>query len=468
MASFAASLAWLGKDRGLARSVTIGTGDDGSIVSVSPGGEMRSSTDETIIVPGFVNAHSHCFHRAIRGRSETRGGDFWAWRDLMFGVAARLTPQSYRELATYVYAEMLLSGFTTVGEFHYLHHGEDGRPYDDPNEMGLALAEAAASAGIRLTLIDACYLQAGVDGAPLQGTQLRFGDGSGEAWSSRVAKLAGTGVFGNAEDDFRGPLDRPRLGVAIHSVRAVPLAAMGTVVALSRTNDWPLHVHLSEQRAENEACLKETGLTPTDLLGTAGAWSRSATAVHATHLSAGDISRLGLAGTAVCACGTTERDLGDGVGSFTELTEAGCSLCVGSDSHAVIDPFEETRSLELNQRLTHERRGLTSATELLAAGTVGGAAALGWPDIGLAAGGLGDFVSIRTGSLGLAGTRATAPDADESTVAAAVVFAAGSRDVDTVVVGGRRLVEGGEHVTLGPPRAIAERLDNAVTKLLGD
>jgi len=469
MATFSAELAWVGPDAALARDLRIDTRADGAIASTGPSSAAPVKGGrrlEGVTVPGFVNAHSHAFHRALRAVSETERGDFWTWRRLMYEVAARLDPDSYRELATCVYGEMVLAGYTAVGEFHYLHHGPGGRPYADPNEMGSALVEAAAEAGIRICLLDACYLQAGVGGEPLGGAQVRFGDGSGAGWAARVEKLAASGRFANADPDEPGPLSAPRLGAAVHSVRAVPEEAVRSVVALASANEWPLHVHLSEQRAENEACLKALGRTPTDVLGAAGVWSRRATAVHATHLSPGDVTRLGLAGAFVCACPTTERDLGDGTGPFAELAEAGCRLCIGSDSHAVVDPLDETRSLELNQRLSQERRGVTLPGELLAAGTLGGAASLGWPALGLVAGGLCDLVSLRAGSPRLAGEPLGGLDA--AGLAARVVFGAAAVDVETVVVGGEVVVESGEHVRLGPPRALAERLSHAITEVLGD
>lgn len=469
MAAFSAELAWTGPGREPARDLRIETSPDGSITSTGQAGTGEAPTGARLVgltVPGFANAHSHAFHRALRGVSETRRGDFWTWRELMYGVASRLDPDSYRELATCVYGEMVLAGYTAVGEFHYLHHGPGGRPYDDPNEMAWALLEAAREAGIRLCLLDACYLQAGVAGEPLEGVQKRFGDGSGEAWGARVERLAASDRFANADPDEPGPLSLPRLGAAVHSVRAVPEPAISSVVALASTSQWPLHVHLSEQRAENEACLKALGRTPTDVLGAAGAWSGRATAVHATHLSSGDVTRLGLARTFVCACPTTERDLGDGIGPFAELAEAGCRLCVGSDSHAVVDPLDETRSLELHQRLSEERRGVTPPSQLLAAGTLGGAASLGWPDAGLAPGGLADLVSLRYDSPRLAGQDLS--DLDTSSLAARVVFGATAADVDTVVIGGERIVEGGEHARLGPPEALAARLSRAVREVLVD
>ncbi|MGH9303571.1 MAG: formimidoylglutamate deiminase, partial [Acidimicrobiales bacterium] len=401
----------------------------------------------------------------LRAVGEDKRGNFWTWRDAMYEVAARLDPDSYRELATGVYGEMLLAGYTTVGEFHYLHHGPGGVPYDDPNEMAFSLLEAATEAGIRICLIDACYLQAGVDGTPLEGVQLRFGDGSGEAWDERVRGLLASGRFFDNEGDRESPLGLPHLGVAIHSVRAVPPAAMKTVAAVASSSLLPLHVHLSEQRAENEACLAATGLTPTDLLASAGALSRRATAVHATHVSPGDITRLGLFGVTICACPTTERHLGDGVGPFAELLEAGAGLSIGSDSHAVTDPFDESRSVELNQRLVREARGLTGPLDLLDAGSCGGARSLCLPAEGLGAGGLADLVAISTSSPRMAGQPLDRLSAGE--LAARVVYGAAPCDVDTVVVGGAVVVEGGEHVRLGPKRAVSERLAASITALLG-
>ncbi|HXY44674.1 MAG TPA: amidohydrolase family protein, partial [Acidimicrobiales bacterium] len=236
-----AERAWLGLPTGFASGVLISCSAAGLITAVRSGlpfascpGAVRIGGD--VCLPGFVNAHSHAFHRALRGVSETSSGSFWTWRELMYQVAGELDPDSYRELASLVYAEMLLAGYTAVGEFHYLHHSPGGIPYADANEMGLSLVSAASSAGIRLTLIDACYLQAGVDGSPLSGVQLRFGDGSGERWSHRVSGL------------LSGGGDLVRFAVAAHSVRATPPMAIRTVAALAAAAEVPLHVHLSEQR----------------------------------------------------------------------------------------------------------------------------------------------------------------------------------------------------------------------------
>lgn len=412
------------------------------------------SEPATIRLPGFVNAHSHAFHRTLRGLSETRSGDFWTWRDLMYSVAERLDPDSYRELATCVYAEMVLAGWTSVGEFHYLHHGPGGVRYADPNEMTWSLVAAAEESGIRLTLLDTCYLQAGVGGEPVSGVQLRYSDGDGDSWSRRAAAAAESG---------RWPATA-RLGAAIHSVRAVPRQAMGSVVAWAGDAGAPIHVHVSEQRKENEECLAALSMTPTDLLHAVGALSKRTTAVHATHLTATDVSRYGLARCAICACPTTERDLGDGVGPYADLVEAGTSLCIGSDSHTVVDPFEEAKALEANLRLALERRGVLSVSSLFEAASAGGARALGWDPAELAA---TDVVEVRLDeSPALAGASSAGGDREEA-LRARVLYGAGPRDVERVTVGGTVVVEGGEHVRLGPRKAVADRLRKAIASVVG-
>jgi len=485
-----AECAWLGAGRASAEAGAAGAGGgaeagfaNGVLIEHRATGEITSvrsneapPTDPAVrrlggwVLPGFVNAHSHAFHRALRGLSETRSGDFWTWRDLMYSVAARLEPESYAALAEAVYAEMLLAGYTSVGEFHYLHHQAGGEPYpDDPNAMGTALLGAATRAGIRMTLIDACYLQAGADGTPLAGVQQRFGDASGESWAARVSALWESGRVVNDESDDSPSPGLPRLGVAVHSVRAVPPEAIRTVAAFAAFGGLPLHVHLSEQRAENEACLKAFSKTPADLLESCEALSSRTTAVHATHLTPADIASLGLAGCGVCCCPTTERDLGDGVGPFLELAEAGAYLSIGSDSQAVIDPIEECRGIELNQRLSTERRGLHRVRELLEAGTSGGARALGWPSGGLAVGAMADLVAIRPDSVRVAGAwSGTSGSGVSESVLAAIVFGAGAGDVETVVVGGQVVVSGGAHVRLGTPADVGALLNKSVSGLLGD
>jgi formiminoglutamate deiminase len=315
---------------------------------------------------------------------------------------------------------MVLAGVTAVGEFHYLHHGPDGRPYADPNEMGEALRQAAAEAGLRLTLLDTCYLAGGLtaDGhGPLDDVQRRFSDGDVDRWATRVAALR--------------PDDNTGVGAAIHSVRAVPQEALPTVRVAAGTR--PLHVHVSEQPAENEACLAFYGATPTVLLDAAGVLDPTTSAVHATHVSSEDVAFLGASRTTVCLCPTTERDLADGIGPARELADAGAPLSVGSDQHAVIDLFEELRGVELDERLQSRERGRFRPAALL--GMLTRHDSIGWPDAGrLEAGARADLVAVRLDT-----TRTAGCIADQA------IFAATAADVDTVLVGGRAIVRDGEH-----------------------
>jgi formiminoglutamate deiminase len=351
-----------------------------------------------LTVPGLANNHSHAFHRALRGRTQRESGTFWTWREQMYSVAERLTPDSYFALARATYREMVAAGYTSVGEFHYLHHGPDGTPYDEADPMGRALRLAAKEAGIRMSLLDACYLSSGF-GAPPEGVQLRFSDGSATAWAERAEP---------------GP-------AAIHSVRAVPRDQLSIFRGRS-----PLHVHLSEQEAENEACLAAYGVTPTRLLHDEGLLGPGTTVVHATHLTAEDIALLGETHTNVCITPTTERDLADGIGPARRLHDAGCRISIGSDSQAVIDPFEELRGLELDERLATRQRGHWTAAELLDIGTAHDA--IGIDQAGqIVVGAFADLVTIDVTSPRTAGT-----GADEHTA----VFAATAADVTHVVVGG--------------------------------
>jgi formiminoglutamate deiminase len=442
LSAWHAEWAWLGPERGIAGRVLVEVEGD-RIAAVTEGIDPPAGATRLagVTIPGLANGHSHAFHRALRGRTHRAGGDFWSWRELMYQVAGALDPDGYLELATAAYAEMALAGITAVGEFHYLHHDPAGRPYADPNRMGEALAEAAARTGVRLTLIDTCYLRAGLDGRPLEGAQVRFGDGDAEAWAERTGALA----------------ERPGLRVAagIHSVRAVDEASMATVAAWAGERDAPLHLHLSEQRAENEACLAATGRTPAALASSAGVLGPRTTAVHATHLTGDDVALLGTTGTAVCLCPTTERDLADGIGPALALADAGSPLCLGSDSHAVVDLFEEARAVELDERLASGRRGNHRPADLLAAASEAGMAALGWDAGRLAPGHLADLVTVTLDSVRLAGTR-PAEAVDH------LVFAATAADVTSVVASGRQIVADGQHLVVGD---VPAALDRAIAAL---
>jgi formiminoglutamate deiminase len=319
--------------------------------------------------------------------------------------------------------------------------------------MGRALIEAAAQAGLRITLIDTCYLRGGLaaDGSPvpLAGVQGRFGDGDGFAWADRL------GALGADEHGLLGA--DARAGVAIHSVRAVPPDQMRPVIAWSHARGAPLHAHLSEQPAENEACLAAYGVTPAGLLDRAGALGPRTTVVHATHLTSGDIGLLGGSRTAACLCPTTEADLADGVGPARALASAGCPLSLGSDSHAVVDLLAEARSVEMGERLVSGRRGSFTAEELAVAATVAGHACLGWPEAGeLAPGAIADLVTVALDTPRLAG-------AVPGTVLESVVFAGSAADVRHVVIGGRDVVADGRHLLVAD---VAAALAAAIAPLL--
>ncbi len=411
-------------------------GGDGTIGEVTAPAEASPGDIRLpgLTLPGFADAHSHAFHRALRGRVHAEGS-FWTWREAMYSLAGRLDPDRYLALATAVYAELALSGVSCVGEFHYLHHGEGGVPYADPNAMGEALREAARRAGIRMTLLDTCYLAGGID-VPLEGVQLRFGDGDAAGWAGRVTALRDDAGF--------------RVGAAVHSVRGVPAGQLADVAqaAVGR----PLHVHLSEQPAENEACLVAYGRTPAALLSDHGVLGPRTTAVHATHLTRDDIALLGGSGTGACFCPTTERDLADGIGPARDLRDAGSPLCLGSDQHAIVDMIEEARALEMNERLASGRRGRFRAGDLVAALTCDGHAALGWSEAGrIEVGAPADLVAIRLDSVRTAGSL---PDH--------ALLAATASDITTVVVGGATVARDGVHCDLGEPGPLlAEAIEAA-------
>ena len=379
-----------------------------------------------LTLPGMANAHSHAFHRALRGRTQVGTGSFWTWRDQMYTAAQRLNPDSYFRLARAVYGEMAMAGITCVGEFHYLHHGPRGIPYADPNAMGAALVAAASEAGVRITLLDTCYLHGGIGVGPNE-TQQRFSDRDALSWAARASAATSLESAGT------------KVGAAIHSIRAVDPATIELVAAWAAARDAPLHAHVSERKAENQQSIDAHGLTPTALLAERGALGPRFTAVHATHLAGSDIGLYGVNGCTICMCPTTERDLADGIGPALALRGAGARLSLGTDSHAVIDMFEEARAVELDERLAAQVRGSHDAPSLLRAATFHGHDSLGWADAGrIEVGMLADLVSVRMDSVRTAGSSAM------SAVDSAV-FAAGAADVHHVVSGGVVIVADGHH-----------------------
>lgn len=433
------SFAWLGGQQPDA-GVEIRT-DQGRITSVRTDVDPADGATrlQGLTLPGLANTHSHAFHRALRSTTQRGRGSFWTWREDMYEIAETLTPDTYHLLARAVYGEMALAGITTVGEFHYLHHQAGGRLYDDANAMGEAMFAAAAEAGIKITLIDSCYLSGGF-GAPLSPAQTRFSDENVFAWKTRVS-------------DISVP-EHGKLALAAHSVRAVDPASIAGVAefATTRPDPLPLHAHVSEQPLENEECQAAYGMTPTGVFASAGALEGNFTAVHATHLTADDISLLASSESTACFCPTTERDLADGIGPSRRLDESGVTLALGTDSQAVIDLFEEARAIELNRRLASGERGHHDAVSLLEMATSNGHEALGWSDCGsITPGAAADFVTLGMDSIRLAGV-------DPQNYLEAVVFAASAVDVDSVVVAGEAIVTGGKHVAFDVVSAMSEAL----------
>jgi formiminoglutamate deiminase len=435
VSSYWAAYAWLpdGCRAGVGFDV-----EDGRFAGVQVGVEPRAGEEilRGVTLPGLANGHSHAFHRGLRGRTHAGGGSFWTWREEMYALAARLDPDSYLSLARAVFAEMAQAGYTVVGEFHYLHHDQHGRPYADPNAMGRALIQAATEAGVRLTLIDACYLAGGLGTTghlPLDPVQIRFSDGDVDHWQTRVGLLNDS--------------DQVRIGTAVHSVRAVPADALSRIDRAA--GERPLHVHVSEQPAENSAAQAFYGRTPTELLDDHGLLGGRTTVVHATHLTDTDIKILGGTQTAACFCPTTERDLADGIGPARRLADAGSSLTLGSDQQAVIDPFEELRGVEMHERLATGERDRFTPAELIMIASDAGYHSLGWSEGGrIAEGALADFVVVRSDSVRTTGAR---PDQ--------IAYAATAADVDQVVVAGQVIVRDGQHRLGSPALLLTAALD---------
>jgi formiminoglutamate deiminase len=396
-------------------------------------------------LPGLANAHSHAFHRALRSRTQAGRGTFWTWRDLMYRAAERLQPDTYHRLARAAFAEMAMAGITCVGEFHYVHHQPDGTPYANRNAMGEALVEAASEAGIRITLLDTLYLHGALTDAgyadPIS-AQRRFSDGTVDVWIERVASL--------------GTTEGCRVGAAIHSVRAVDPDAIRAAACWAGDAGAVVHAHVSEQVAENEACLAHHGRSPTRVFADADALTDRFTAVHATHVTDDDVALLATAGSTVAMCPTTERDLGDGIGPTRAFTSAGVAMALGTDSHAVIDLFEEARALELDERLLSRERGVHTASDLMAMATIVGHRSLGWRDAGTIATGMrADLVTVSLRSVRTAGAVA-------GTASEAAVFAATAADVTDVIVDGRTVVADRVHCHLD----VAAELQATITELI--
>ncbi len=391
--------------QGLLANMIVSISDDGHIASITrrmPESGITDALPGVALLPGFVNAHSHVFQRALRGHTEPgqrqahapTQDTFWTWRRAMYAEAQRLNPERLYELAVHTYREMLAAGYTSVGEFHYVHHQPGGQPYAQPNAMSEALLQAGHDAGIRVVLLMAAYAQGGFD-QPLEEEQRRFCDASVEAYLARVEALRVADV---------------PIGVAPHSVRAVPQDWFRTIADYSRTHRLPLHVHADEQTAEIDQCQAAYGCRPIELLERFGALSPLTTIIHATHADDAEIALLAQHGCTVCVCPTTEGDLGDGIAPYAALLQSGIPLAIGSDSNTRLDPIEELRWAEYSARMRYQRRRVLVADELaapgpllLAYGTRYGAAALGLETGVIAPGMLADFVAVNLNHPTLAG-----------------------------------------------------------------
>jgi formiminoglutamate deiminase len=329
-------------------------------------------------LPAFALAHSHAFQRGMRGQAQRptpgQADDFWGWREAMYGLAASLTPESIYRISLVAYRELASAGVLTIGEFHYVHHQPDGKPYGDRLAMSEAVIRAAKDAGLRIALLRVLYARAGAGKAPA-GAQVRFCDDSLERGLTDIAALATR----YADDPD------VRVGIAPHSVRAVPPTWLAEIARFAAERRLPVHMHVAEQPAEIEACLAETRRRPVELLADHGVLSDRFVAVHATHITPTEARLLGAAQSFVCLCPTTERDLGDGLPDVGTLVAERVRLCLGVDSYVMSDPFEEMRGVVLGERLRTGRRfgPWTAPAESLwqSASTIG-AQSVGFPDAG--------------------------------------------------------------------------------------
>ena len=389
---------------GLLADQVVAVSDEGLISAIMPR-TAESLITETLpgvaLLPGFVNAHSHVFQRALRGHTHrplSRQDTFWTWRRAMYAEAARLDPDLLYASALQTYQEMLAAGYTSVGEFHYVHHQADGRPYANPNAMSEAVLAAGRAAGIRVVLLMTAYAQSGFHQPPEEG-QLRFCDASVEAFLARVEALRLAGV---------------PVGVASHSVRAVPEDWFRAIAAYSRARNLPLHVHADEQVAEIEQTQAAYGCRPIELLERFDALYAQTTIIHATHASAVEIELLARHGCGVCVCPTTEGDLGDGIAPYAELRAAAIPLSIGADSNTRLDPLEELRWAEYTARMRYQHRRVLVADDLaapgpllLATGTLNGARALGMDSGEIAIGRPADLVALNLDHPSLRGWNST-------------------------------------------------------------
>jgi formimidoylglutamate deiminase len=431
--------------------------------------EKRISLARRAMLPGMVNAHSHAFQRVLRGRTEYRStgagagplpdhenarDSFWTWREMMYSAATRLSPEDVYDASRMAFLEMALQGITAVGEFHYLHHAPDGTSYDDPNLLAKEVVRAASDVGLRIALLRVAYARSGFQREP-NPRQARFIEGDPALYLKNLQSLIRDLSDGGAASEAATYSPMAWAGVAPHSVRAVPLDYLREVIAHAGRDGLPVHMHVAEQPAEVSACVEEYGRTPVALLDTEGLLSGRFTAVHAIHVTPKALPSLARAGATICACPTTERNLGDGVVPADEYFKHDVPVCFGTDSHAQIDLLEDARELEYHLRLQKlERAVLDSesqasssrfqgpsglAARLFECCTVNGASSIGAKIGELATGSSADFFTVDLDDPTIAG--ASAED-----LLAAIVFATSRAAISEVVVGGKPVVSEGRHL----------------------
>jgi formimidoylglutamate deiminase len=422
---------------GIVDDVTVHVGEDGRLLSVVPGAAADGLKLPGLALPGMPNLHSHAFQRAMAGSAEVRAGNdgsFWGWRDVMYRFVEHLRPEDVEAIAGLLYAEMLENGYTAVAEFHYLHHGAGGQRYAQPAQMAHCVRAAARTTAIRHLLLPTLYQQGNFDGRPLEAAQQRFHHATDEFL--KLAELL-------ARDDD----NRCRTGVALHSLRAVPATALAEVAQTARSpaQAWPVHIHVAEQQREVSDCLKAVRQRPVEWLLNSGYVDATWCLVHATHVTAAELTGMSKAGAVVGLCPTTEANLGDGVFPLDDYRALGGVFGVGSDSHVSVDPREELRLAEYNVRLLRQRRVLSTDVENPHLGTalwqnavLGGARALGESTAGLVAGAVADIVRIDTDRAEFAGSQPAA-------LIDAFVFAPRPNAIADVWVGGEHVVRGGRH-----------------------
>jgi formimidoylglutamate deiminase len=422
--------------QGLEANRLVAVGENGYIHTIASiealkhltGNDTFEHLPGIVLLPGFVNAHSHVFQRLLRGHTQrafAQKDTFWTWRQAMYAEARRLTPQSLYEIAVQTYREMLAAGYTTVGEFHYVHHQPDGTPYAQPNAMAEAILQAGREVGIRVVMLMTAYAQSGFYQPPEE-AQRRFCDASVDGYLERVETLRAAGTL---------------VGVAPHSVRAVPEQWFRSIADYSRRYRLPLHVHADEQRIEVEQCQAAHGCNPIELLERFDTLGPQTTIVHATHATSAEIHLLAQAHSTVCVCPTTEGDLGDGIAPYADLRTAGISLAIGSDSNTRLDPLEELRWAEYTARMRYQCRRILIADDLaspgqllLSYGTQAGAHALGVAAGSIAPGMLADFVAIDL-------THPTMRHWTEQDLLDVLFFGASANVITQTWVGGKRVFQ---------------------------